>query len=136
MTRCVLEPARSLGGWNEEVKEEVARNKAGEVAREGHAEPPGPGEKVGRFILVSKEQLKARSRGRDTTMLEFWKPGVESTRGKGGTAGWVAREEPPQTGVREREGARGDEGKGGFQELSALPHLASRNTRPEAYPGL
>ena len=31
----------------------MARNKAGEVAREGHAEPPGPGEKVGHFILVS-----------------------------------------------------------------------------------
>lgn len=73
MTQCVLEPARSLGTWNEEVKEEMARNKAGEVAREGHAEPPGPGEKVGRFILVSTELLKGRSRGRDTTVLEFWK---------------------------------------------------------------
>lgn len=136
MTQCVLEPARSLGGWNEEVKEEMARNKTGEVATEGHAELPGPGEKVGHFILVSKEQLKGRSRGHDTTMLEFWKPGVESTRGKGGTADWATREEPPQTGVREREGGHGDEGEGGFQDLSALPHLASRNTRPEAYPGL
>lgn len=70
-------------------------------------------------------------------MLEFWKPGVESTpQVKGGTAGWAAREEPLQTGVKEREGGHGDEGEGGFQDLSALPHLASRNTRPAAYPGL
>lgn len=57
---------------------------------------PGPGEKVRHFILVPKELLKVRRRGRDMTVLEFWKLGMENARGKGGTAGWVAREAPLQ----------------------------------------
>lgn len=57
---------------------------------------PGPGEKAGHFILVPKELLRVRSRGRDMTVLEFWKLSTENARGKAGTAGWVAREEPLQ----------------------------------------
>lgn len=50
MTWCVLEPARRPGDWSGEVKEKMARNKAGGVDREGHVEPCSPGEKVGLFI--------------------------------------------------------------------------------------
>lgn len=62
-------------------------------------------------------------------MTQCWSSGngVESARRKRGTAGWAAREEQPQTGVREREGGRGDEGEGWLPgPPSAPPHLASR----------
>lgn len=125
MTWCVLEPARRLGGWNEEVKEEMARKKLVRCPGKVTQSLPGLGEKVGHFILVPKELLKVRSGGRDMTVLEFWKLGMENARGKGGTAGWVAREEPPQNRCeRKREGGSADEGEAGFQNqgpLSALP---------------
>ena len=97
MTWCVLEPARRRGGWNEEAKEEAARNKAGEEAREGHAEPSRPRAESWTFYPGPKELPKVRSRGRDRTELEFWKLGMENARGKGGSAGRVAREAPLQS---------------------------------------
>lgn len=53
-----------------------------------------------------------------------------------GTAGWAAREEQPQTGVREREGGRAMKVRAGFQDPRQPRLTWPQGARPEADPGL